>query len=174
MTVVLFEPHHDDAVLFACLTLQREMPLVVTVFGDCPDPFRWKETVYAMEFLHLESRRWSYREKQPDWDRIQADMRRLDEKHGFDVAWAPLAEDGGHEDHNAVGIIAADVFGPRLRRYATYKRGYGRTRTDTEVFAQPGEAAMKFRAMACYSSQIELPSTRPWFAADDCLREWIA
>lgn len=117
---------------------------------------------------------WDFPEKTADWDKVGYRMQDLD-KGRLDIehVWAPLVEDGGHEDHNEVGRIAAEIFPGRVSFYATYRRGFTRTRTDTEVMPEPEWPAVKFRAMSCYASQINLENTRPWFAADDMLREWV-
>jgi hypothetical protein len=90
------------------------------------------------------------------------------------VVWAPMQEEKGHEQHNLVAWAAEVVFGGRVRSYATYSRGSGRTRTDNEVIPKPDWPALKLRAMACYASQINLDNCQPWFRSDDMLREWIA
>ena len=89
------------------------------------------------------------------------------------AVWAPMVEADGHEDHNLVGLAAADVFGDRCRFYATYKRGHGRTRTDHEVIPEPDWYAKKFKAMSHYISQINHPQMRPWFTTD-WDREFVA
>ena len=175
MTTVLFEPHHDDAVLFACYTLLRVQPHVVTVLSRTSDPSRRWETESAMECLGLGlPSQWDFPEKTADWDKVGYKMQDLDgSRLEIQHVWAPLVEDGGHEDHNEVGRLASEIFAGRVSFYATYRRGFGRTRTDTEVIPEPDWSAIKFRAMSCYSSQINLASTRPWFAASDMLREWV-
>ena len=147
LTVILFEPHPDDAVLFACYTLLREQPEVVTVFGE--DNHRCEEGTDALsrvtggviEVWFALSR---------EHVRICRRMRNIDD--GEMTVWAPMVEADGHEDHNLVGWAAEDVFGDRCRFYATYKRGHGRTRTDHEVIPEPDWYAKKFKAMSCYVS----------------------
>lgn len=181
MRSLLFEPHHlghDDAVLFASYTLLRERPYVVTVFGgdtvqDLADGVRHSETRAALSVLNKDR---AYRslplpERNPRYEDAIRAMLDVAESVRPKTIWVPLWEDGGHAQHNFV----ASVFGVEgVRYYATYRRGEGRTRTDTEVEPEPGWRALKYRAMACYSSQIEIENTRPWFCSDDCLREWVA
>lgn len=156
--VILFEPHHDDAVLFACYTLLRHRPQVITVYGEDSD--RVDESAEAMTVLDVPYEAW--------FSRACEKMQKM----VFDVVWAPMLEDGAHEHHNEVSRMAAQVFGDRCRFYATYQRGHGRTRTDNEVIPEPGWYALKLKAMACYTSQINDPHMRPWF--NDWEREWLA
>ena len=170
MSAVLFEPHPDDAVLFACYTLLRETPYVITVLGD--DHQRIWESKAAMHFLSLKWQGWQQEERNPDWEGIKGAMLELSLNQEVKRAWLPLPEEGGHEHHNRVGEIGRSAFGERARFYATYRRGENRTRTDSEVVPQPSWPAAKFKAMSHYISQINHPQMRPWF--NDWEKEWIA
>jgi len=185
MTVILFEPHYDDAVLFASYTLRREKPKVITVLGgdtvQAPGITAWerqRENERAMGVLNVfDVEAWGHSERSPDWDAVADSLRLIrDEVHYSlsDRVFAPLVEQGGHDHHNKVGLLTMEIFGDNVSFYATYRRGSGRTRTDTEVIPEPDWPARKYAAMACFSSQINLENTRPWFCSDDCLREWIA
>ena len=173
MTVVFFEPHHDDIVLFCCHTLLREQmkgPVkVVTVFSE--DNHRADETIAAMDSLDVYDWR-GWLDTPYELHAVGRKMVELDDD--VTAVWAPIVEVDGHLDHNLVGWAAEDVFKDRCRFFATYRRGQGRTRTDHEVIPEPDWYAKKFRAMSCYTSQINHPQMRPWFASDDMLREWTA
>jgi LmbE family N-acetylglucosaminyl deacetylase len=188
--VVLFEPHYDDAVLFASYTLLRERPLVLTVYGHmCVQEHkhgirsdqRRTETTHALSTLGSSHDWWQIPEnatyeKSPDSrDEIVKAMASLEWPDPPETVWAPMPEEeNGHSQHDAVGHAAVTVFGDRVRFYATYRRGSGRTRTMKETRPEPDWPAMKFNAMAYYRSQINLPDCQPWFAAADMLREWTA
>ena len=187
MTVVLFEPHLDDAVLFASYTLLQHRPVVVTVLGDnrvqerygITSDVRRREHASAMRVLGIESAVWAFRDDIQDWDEISDSVGSL--RNGAHLyaeitqVWAPLPEVRGHEQHTAIAQIVERTFDRSITSfYATYRRGDRRTRTETEVIPEPHWPALKMRAMACYTSQINLENTRPWFAADDMLREWVA
>lgn len=183
MRAVFFEPHHDDAVLFACYQLLRLKPLVVTVFGDAQaqEPRvtavqRTTEQLCAMDLLDLSWVGWSFPDTTKDAPLVRGAIAEAMRQHlDADLVIFPLWEEGGHEQHNIVAEVAATVFGGKeWIRFATYRRGSGRSRTDIEVVAEDDWPARKFEAMACYRSQITLESTRPWFCSDDCLREWVA
>lgn len=181
MKSVLLEPHHDDSCLFACYTLLAEKSNVITVLGgesvqEGVDAERrqW-ESKMAMAHLGAPYAFWDCPEKNADWYDVRARMAKLERDHSPTRIWVPLPEPGGHEQHNKVSEVALELFGPeRVRFYATYQRGGRRTQTLRERLPQDGWPSLKFRALACYISQIEIENTRPWFAADDCLREWIA
>jgi len=172
MTVVLFEPHHDDAVLFATYTLLKEKPLVVTVMGASADE-RPMESRQAMLCLGVAFEHWPHPEVSPDFREIKYDMGELRDAVGVTRVLAPAIEDGGHEQHSRVGRLAAEVFGAdRVTHYLTYRRGNMRSQSDNEVVPQPGWMASKMEAMSCYSSQIERENTRAWFTSD-WSREWL-
>lgn len=181
--VVLFEPHHDDSTLFCAYTMLRLRPHLVTVFGfalaqekyGVSGETREHENVEAMKVLKPESwRTWNHSDVNPDPEQVISDMLRLNTALRPKEVWTPLWEDGGHAQHNLVSIAASAVYGNRCRFYATYRRGYGRTQTEAEVTPEPTWPALKLKAMSCYASQINLDDCRPWFAASDMLREWVA
>lgn len=136
---------------------------------------RAEEGYRAMKSLDIPNLVWSFRDDRPEWDDIHTKVVNLrDGRIDWDTVWAPLWEEDGHSQHNLLSECVSDVFGDRVRFYATYRRGSARTRTETEVTPEPHWPALKFKAMACYESQINLPNCQPWFAADDMLREWVA
>ena len=85
--------------------------------------------------------------------------------------FAPAVEAGGHEQHNLVGELADKVFGGRVTHYMTYTNGRDRSR-GVPVEFEPGWAALKLQALACYESQIRLASTGHHFT-DWPLHEWL-
>jgi LmbE family N-acetylglucosaminyl deacetylase len=189
VTALLLEPHHDDAVLFACYTMLREHPTLVTVFGHATAQERHgisaatrdHENVEAMKLLQpADWRTWDHPDilsestREATHEAIVADMLRLNTVLHPKVVYAPMMEENGHEQHNAVAWAAEVVFGERVVSYATYSRGGRRTQTPNEVIPEPEWPAIKLKAMACYTSQINLANCQPWFAADEMLREWIA
>ncbi len=60
-----------------------------------------------------------------------------------------------------------------MTQYLTYRRGHARTRSEWEIPFEPWWPIAKLRAMSCYSTQITLPATQPWFV-DSTLREYLA
>lgn len=100
---------------------------------------------------------WPFRDDAPDWGAIAERIVR--ETAEADHVYAPATTFEGHEHHNALGEIVAEVIGYSKRTfYTTYVRGTPdvREQGDTEVKPEPWMVAAKLRALACYRSQIEL------------------
>jgi len=180
---VLLAPHHDDEALFACFQILRHRPKVIIctravvqyergyTFEREPgaaEPItsaqRDAETQAAMEVLGVE-----------DWETWDIpDTRRgampplcqriADVAVDHYYCIAPAYEPGGHDQHNLVSRFAHLAFGPdRLIEYLTYTRSHGRSRGGQSVEFEPHWPALKHRALACYESQIQHPSTRDHF-----------
>lgn len=176
---IFLSPHHDDETLFASYTLMRYKPDVAVCFLSAvqeqygiSQTTRANETTRALAELGLPTnwRQWGYYDNDPDLKDLRERVLLLSEH--YDACFAPLPEDGGHDQHNSVGEYAKEAFGDQCRFYATYWRGSKRTHTEFEVVPEPDWYAKKFKAMACYTSQINLDNCRPWFSDWD--REWVA
>lgn len=171
---LFLSPHNDDETLFGSYSLLRYKPtVIVCLWGTTQNGIggdRVAETEAAMSVLGVtDFRQWGFRDDAPDVAGLERALR--DFQGAFDMVFAPMVEQGGHEQHNLIGRLAREVF-PEVRGYATYSRGAGRTQTANEVGFEPGWPALKFSAMACYRSQIGIENTRPWFFDDDAYREW--
>lgn len=179
MTSLFLSPHADDETLFGAYSLLRERPtVVVCLLGTTQGihgEVRVRETDEAMKVLDIEDvRHWRICDDRHEnelrpW--LKQDMLRIAAERELDVVFAPMVEDGGHDQHNLIGELARQVF-PNVQGYATYRRGGGRTQTTNEVSFDPDWPARKLAAMACYRSQIRIENTRPWFFDDDAYREW--
>lgn len=184
MSTIFFSPHCDDETLFgAFLIMQREQygAQVIVVLGDAdlqgkrglpitPEERR-AETVAACEEMGVTSLTfWPQPESAPDWDAVEAMMRDLPSP---ETVFAPAVEDGGHEQHNMVGLLAQAVFGSKVVPYLTYTRERGRS-VGMEVTPEPWMIPAKHRALACYQSQVrhDETGTRSWFM--DGIREYLA
>lgn len=174
MRPLFISPHNDDETLFGAYTLMRHKPDVVVCLWGMTQPGitgteRLRETERALKILGIENfSQWGISDARPEWETIVCDLRQLGPR---ELVFAPAVELGGHDHHNMLGDIADRVFGPDcVTHYATYVRESARTRTDNEVPYEPTWPARKLRAMACYTSQINLDNTRPWFSDWD--REW--
>ncbi len=178
---LLLEPHLDDGTLFSALTILRHRPQVVTVCSRATVQERYgitnlerlDENQAALDVLGVSV--WDVldiSDERPDWSLARERLRPYFK--GISTLWLPWPEEGGHDQHNAVADLGLTMFPGEIRYYATYRRGSARTRTENETVPEPHWPALKFKAMACYTSQINLPNCQPWFAADDCLREWTA
>lgn len=183
VTVVVFSPHNDDAVLFAAYQCIRHDAYVVTVLRSelqarrgtgITAADRESEDACALAELRVTAHtQWPYSDLAPDWGAVENAMRLLDERTEPDLVLAPAVEPGGHEQHNAVGSLALRVYGARVCCYLTYRRGEGRSMDGVPVECEPVWVQRKLRALACYGSQIREPSTRPWFMEMLDVREWV-
>ena len=177
---VLLAPHNDDETIFAGFLCQLYRPLVVVCllsevqfdrYGISAAD-RQAETTAALSELGLEA--WSQLEvgdRKPNWPAVRRELAKLQE---VETVLAPAFEHGGHDHHNEVARIAAEVAwdrGAKLVSYTTYTRWGGRSRQGEEVRPEPVWVARKHRALACYETQIAEPSCASWFLDD--LREYV-
>lgn len=137
------------------------------------------ETAKATRILGCTHHEWPMSADKPDWETAKmwlagwADNKLFATK--IENVFAPAIEVEGHEQHNAVGLLAQDVFGDRVTHYLTYAPRGVRSRYGVEVPPPTAhEIALKLRALSCYESQITNPATRPWFFELLDLREWWA
>ena len=192
MKTLFLAPHSDDEVLFGAFTIMRFKPDVIICTSD-PDrrtaELRSTETYHAMEELGaglIDVRFWPHREGTLDVDTVKLDL----EAHaprkfspvgdvstihgGYEAVFAPLPEVNGHDEHNAVGTAALEIFGPeRTAFYTTYTRSGFRTRQGAEVPFTTEMLARKLRALSQYVTQMEHKDRRPWFVELLDPREWI-
>lgn len=133
---------------------------------------REHETSSAVRTLGCEWEQWPEPDVKPDPEALAALMLDIDEARRPERVYAPAVEPGGHDQHNLIGQLAAQVFNGRVQPYLTYRRGFMRTRSDNEVPYTAEMVALKLRALSCYRSQIALrDNTETWFM-DDTLREY--
>jgi LmbE family N-acetylglucosaminyl deacetylase len=175
VTVVAFEPHQDDVVLFASFLAQQHAARVITVLEShvqagrglpISQQQRLRENAAAMQELGLTLEQWAFRDDRPDWDAIEQQMVALDRREKPELVLAPAVEPGGHEHHNRVGEAARFVFGDdRVQPYLSYRRGHARSE-GAKVGFTGDQLARKLRALACFRSQMCEPSTQPWFLGD--------
>jgi LmbE family N-acetylglucosaminyl deacetylase len=157
MTSVFLAPHPDDETLFGAFTLLREKPLVVIV-TDSGERERHREFNKAMDVLGIDGRMWlGLPEAAPKWERVRDLLRDLAPER----IYAPLPETRGNEHHNRVGHIALSAAPDITTLYTTYTPA-GRTEGRLVDF-DPAWVELKFRALACYRSQIAHPSHAPHF-----------
>lgn len=173
---LLIAPHNDDSVLFACFTLIREKPLVVTVTDswiqfsrgdDISAEQRWQEDVQAMKLLGCPIIRLGIRDDILDEWAVNEKLSRFE---GFETVYAPAVQ-GGNIHHDIVGTICKKLF-KNLKQYTTYTKTELWTTGTEEVVGTPEEFMLKNKAIQCYQSQINLPTTAPHFKAIQGRNEW--
>lgn len=191
MRTLFLAPHSDDETLFGAFTIIRFKPDVIVCTVD-PNreaaARRSSETYNAMNELvpGLSVREWSHREGTLDLETVKMDLTvyappRFEplaedvEVGGYDAVFAPFPEPTGHDEHNAVGLAALEVFGPeRTAFYATYTRTDGRTQAGEPVPFTADMLARKLRALSMYESQMAPGNgSRSWFIDMLDAREWI-
>lgn len=175
---LFLSPHNDDETLFGAFTIQQHQPYVVVVFDSFLQPSRGAqgcgavarrlETVNALDALGQQDHSRAFLGLRDDRDaaedKIRAELElfrtlRESSRHPerIEHVWIPAWEENGHEHHNLVGRVASDVFHDISRTsYLTYTT-QGKSRSASEVRPRSGEEiARKLRALACYTSQLQL------------------
>ena len=196
-SMILLAPHNDDETLFAAYTILGVRPHVAICFypqvqvgrgytfqdkrpdvgGYAEAPItslqRIVETTQALRELGSPTwEQWDFPDSNGTADESLLANRIQQEAENHYYCFAPAYEPDGHEQHNLIAQLSTWAFGEdRVTSYLTYRRGYGKSRYGREVEPEPWWPAMKLRALACYESQIQHPSTREHFLLGD-LREY--
>ena len=170
VSALFLEPHQDDAVLFACWTLLRHRPHVVTVLRSVNQEAngitaaeREAENEEAMAMLGCDWRQWNHPDNDPNWGVIRR-MLEIEDAGGRPTrVFAPWPDEpGAHAQHRRIGELAEAVFGSeRVSFYTTYAVGGDKTRR-REVPYEREWIPLKLRALACYESQILRGPHRFW------------
>ncbi len=183
---LFLSPHSDDETLFGSFTIMRERPVVCVVFDSHVQPLRGfdgcdrhtrrMETCEALFHLKGDSEAvfLGFRDdKAVLEDEIAQSLYTL-YAGKVDHVWAPAPERGGHDQHNAVGLAANLAFPGLVSYYLTYTRDKGKSRQGYEVQPRSGDdIARKLRALACYTSQLEMnPKLGCWPHFVNDLREY--
>jgi hypothetical protein len=160
-------PHNDDAALFGNFTLQRERPVVLTVFdshlqwarghSDCCVGVRRQEDFDALvTILGCRLRFGGIFDDDPEpWAAIVTLLTEF-RADGVDEVWIPAIEDGGHAQHNLVGEIGQQVFqGLTIHRYLTYTEK-GKSTGGRLVPYNGKMLRKKLMSLVCYKTQIEI------------------
>lgn len=174
-------PHNDDEALFAAYTLMRKKPLVFIITDahiqtnrgekGCDAETRWNESKKAMEILGCPVIRLGIK----DYELVLANLINFFQftLSGFDEIYAPAMQNG-NPHHDIVSEAAKYVWGDKVKYYSTYAFGEFFTKGNIEVIPTEEEYQLKLKALDCYQSQINLPSTAEHFkAAKDAKSEWL-
>lgn len=175
---LLLSPHDDDSVLFASFLCLREKPVVVivtdayiqTLRGEigCDARTRAKETEKAHAILGVPTIRLGIHDNLATEEVIAS---ALGSFKGFDAIYAPALQ-GGNVHHDMVSKAASYVFG-KVKQYTTYTKTELWTKGTEEIIPTDEELNLKYKAMAQYESQVNLPSTQPHFLAVINQSEWL-
>lgn len=160
-TALLLEPHQDDAALFAAFTCIRYRPHIVTVLRSVnqermgiTNDERNLEADKAAEILGCTREQWNEPDDSPDWEAVSRALEHVRDTTEPETVFAPWPENGGHPQHNHIGIQARRIFAGRVVFYTTYRYGGPKT-VGIPVDYEPAWVLLKLRALACFRSQIE-------------------
>ncbi len=177
---LLLSPHDDDATLFAAFTCMRKKPIVCVVTDSyiqpnrgekgCDAETRASETRNSCKILGCDVARLGIRDDALNEDILRYKFRNT---KGFNIVYAPAIHENGNPQHNLIGKIAKEVFGDKVIFYTSYSKNNLYETGTEEVVPTKEELALKEKALACYPSQINLPSTRPHFEAVLGKSEWL-
>lgn len=180
---LFLSPHNDDAVLFGTFTLLREHPNITTVtcFDSYVQPSRGhsfadarhrrNEDLEAFSCLGVSPPTFlgipdNLSDKAVEQQTLFDELSNLRLKINPEVVYAPLPEPLGNLQHNLVGEMAGVIFFSKVTYYTTYTH---RGKTTTSYICVPTTSQWvmrKLRALACYSSQIEIENCREHFLRD--------
>jgi LmbE family N-acetylglucosaminyl deacetylase len=150
-------PHNDDAVLFGAFTLQRDQPLVLTVFDSYVQrgisiSERRHEDFEAMLIMGCALKFGGVSDSAPDNGEAMAAL----QVYQPTTVWLPAEEPGGHPQHNLIARLGREVFrGSVIHYYLTYTTR-GKSTGGRRVDYTGRMLRKKLQALACYKSQIEI------------------
>lgn len=174
---LLIAPHQDDEALFCAYTLIREKPLVVVctdsfiqpLRGDkgCDAETRRNESIRAAKLLGYPVVFLGIRDTDLTEENLEERLRHFD----AETVYIPAVQ-GGNVHHDIVGRVGKRLF-PHAKEYTTYTKTELWTRGNEEVVPTEEEKDLKRQALLCYTSQLNLPSTKPHFFAVVDKSEWF-
>ena len=166
-------PHNDDEVLFGAYTIMREKPLVLIVTdsyiqqerGDkATTEQRIAETKEAMKLLGVEVEFLHIPDKSFTEDKLIEKL----VNYEAETVYAPAVEKGGNWIHNAVGKVVSSMFW-NVKRYNTYVSGNDKTQGNILIIPTREEKELKRKALACYKSQLSIPTCANFFKHKEIL-----
>jgi LmbE family N-acetylglucosaminyl deacetylase len=176
---IILAPHGSDETLFVAYTCMRVRAHVIVCSQDADQTIRTQrslETAEAITILGCSHHEIPMPADQMDWDKLREKLEPWNSAALVaatpDHVYAPAAHPEGDEHHNKVAEIASEVFGGKTVPYLTHT-AHKRLEGAREVIPTPDEIHRKLRAVSCYRSQIEGPTTRRWFFDLLDMREWL-
>ncbi len=169
---VFLSPHSDDEILFGAYTIMREKPLVVicthaTMQGDNGYE-RAMESYRAMKMLGVGVMFLGIDEDELTEGVLYEKLQFSTDDDYYLTVYAPEYEENGNPHHNIVAKVAKKL-DFMVKTYKTYTGLEDRT-IGKEVIPTPEELELKKRAMLCYQTQIQNPSTSHYF---DVTNEYV-
>ena len=178
---IAFFPHADDSSLYMSYTIMREKPLCVLVTDSfiqpnrgevgCDAETRWEEEKKAMEILGAPVIRLGMVDFELDYHKFGTFLQKS--LSNFDTVYCPAIQEG-NPHHDIISRACQAVFGDKCKLYSTYAKGEWFTKGNVEVVPTEEEYELKKKAVACYKSQWNLPSTKPHLEASiEAKSEWF-
>lgn len=175
---IWLSPHNDDETLFGAYTLMREKPLVVIctdgyIQGERGDNItaeqRREETRNAMKVLGCNVIFLGIKDTELTEENLEISLSAF----ACDaIVYSPSIQ-VGNKQHDIVGKVADKLFINSFH-YTTYTPTELWTKGSTEIVPTEAEIDLKNKALGCYTSQLNLPATRPHFGAVIGKSEWYA
>lgn len=176
---IFLAPHNDDEALFGAFTLIRKKPLVVVITdshiqpnrGDigCDAETRRQETINACAIAGCPVVFLGIKDTELTEDLLRERLRPFNPE----TVYAPAIQ-GGNAQHDITGRVAKELFGENCKFYTTYTKTELYTEGTYEIKPVHDELEIKDRMLACYKSQLALPSTKPHFEAVRGKSEWLS
>lgn len=176
--VYFIAPHNDDESLFGAYTLMREKPTVIVVTdsfiqperGDvgCSAETRRQETISAMSLIGCPVVFLGIKDTELTEENLRERLRPF---NPFKV-YIPALQ-GGNAQHDLVSQVCSGLWGEKCEHYCTYTKTELYTTGGIEIKPTQKEIGLKAMMLACYTSQVNLPSTRPHFMAVMGKSEWL-
>jgi len=177
--ILFLEPHQDDSVLYGAYTLMRLKPLVISITssmiqpkrGDigCDADTRNKELAAAMEILGCPVLFMNI----PDDELTEEELRARLQFFNPETVYIPAIQ-GGNPQHDLVGMVALGLFGRnKCEQYSNYSKTNLFIQEGYEIIPTQQEIELKNKALDCFKSQLNLPSTKPHFDAVRNRSEWL-
>lgn len=177
--IILLSTHNDDECLYAAYTLMRLHPLVIVVTdsyiqperGDvgCSAEIRRGETIAAMKILGCPVLFMGIKDTELTEEILRERLFGINPE----TIYIPAVHENGNLQHNIVGKVGLELFGKRCERYTSYTKTNLLVKGSWEVVPTHSEMELKNKALDCYQSQINLPSTQPHFNAVRNCSEWL-
>ena len=178
--IIFLAPHNDDEALFGAYTLMRYKPLVIIVTdsyiqperGDvgCTAEIRRQETIEAMKLVGCPVVFLGIKDTELQSPTLIERLKYFNPE----TIYVPAIHDRGHWQHNLIGNVGLELFGKKCERYCTYaNNNYEIIKGSWEIVPTQPEMELKNKMLECYTSQINLPSTAPFFSTVRNKSEWL-
>lgn len=181
LPTILIEPHQDDSVMFACFTLLRLKPLVISLTSSkiqplrgevgCDADTRKQETIKALEILGCPVVFMDIPDNELSEDVLRKRLRGI----RAETIYIPAYHENGNEQHNLINKVCLELFGrENTEQFCSYSKTDLMIKGSWEIPPTAEELTLKNKALDCFQSQINLNSMRNHFEFVRNKSEWLA